>query len=108
MQDQNTPDYKPASNTIRTSVTVGPAKQRRRFTAVPEPLTIQMWMTTDQINTFKEFVQEDIQDALPFDWIDFRTGDNCSYRLPDGWGSVELKYDSGDIWQVIVAMEQLP
>jgi hypothetical protein len=102
------PEYTPMDNTISTSVTVGPVKRRRRFTAVPETLKIQLWLTSDQLATLKDFVQNQLQDVLPFDWLDWRSNDQCSYRCPKGWGSFTQKHDSGDVWIVQAELERMP
>ena len=103
-----TPDYQPADSTIRTSVTSGPSKLRRRFTAVPETLKIQLWLTQDQVATLKDFVENQVQDVLPFDWQDFRDGSQCSYRFSKGRGSLDYKWDSGIVWLVTAELEKLP
>ena len=108
LPDNGTPEYDPADNTIRTSVTAGPAKLRRRFTAVPETTKIELWLTSDQVTTLKTFVEQTVQDVVPFDWQDFRDGSACSYRFTKGRGSITYKYDSGDIWIVDMELEKLP
>ena len=106
--DNGTPSYEPQDNTIRTSVTAGPAKLRRRFTAVPETCKIQLWLTTDQLATLKDFVQNVLGDVLPFTWVDFRNDQQANYRFPKGWASVTHKFDSGDIWMANIELELLP
>lgn len=106
------PGYEPMDNTISTSVTVGPMKRRRRFTAVPETLKIKLWLTSDQLLTLRDFVKGTIEDVLPFTWVDFRNPDPASnaatYRCPKGWASWTQKHDSGDIWIVTGELELLP
>ncbi len=89
-------------------MTAGPAKLRRRFTAVPETTKLQLWLTSDQISTLKTFVEETVQDVLPFTWSDFRNGTACNYRFPKGRGSLTYKWDSGDIWLIAIELEKLP
>ena len=108
MPENGTPSYQPADNAIRTSVTVGPNKVRRRFTAVPETTQIQMWFTSDQLAILNQFVEEQIQDVLPFTWRDFRDDSQCMYRFPKGRGGLTYKWDSGDIWLVSMDLEKLP
>ena len=108
MPSNGTPSYQPTDNAIRTSVTVGPDKVRRRFTAVPETTQIQMWFTADQLAVLNQFVEEQIQDVLPFTWRDFRDDSQCMYRFPKGRGSLAYKWDSGDIWLVTMELEKLP
>jgi hypothetical protein len=104
----STPEYDPADNTIRTSVTAGPAKLRRRFTAVPETTKIKLWLTSDQCATLKDFVENQVSDVLPFTWRDFRDDSQCLYRFTKGRGSITYKHDSGDIWIVEIELEKLP
>lgn len=106
--DNQTPEYTPTDNTIRTTVTVGPAKLRRRFTAVPETVKLVLYVTSDQLATLKDFVQEQLQDVLPFEWTDFRDGSQGTYRFAKGWASVSQKYDSGDMWCLNLELELLP
>lgn len=104
-------------NSIRTSVTVGPAKLRRRFTAVPETCKIRLMLMGDQLAVFHDFVWNQVQDVLPFEWFDFRDGSQATYRFPKGRGSYTEKYDSSggatdvyakDMWVVDVELEKLP
>jgi hypothetical protein len=112
--DNSTPEYTPTDNTIRTSVTVGPAKLRRRFTAVPETVKIQLWLTSDQLATLRNFVEVTLEDVLPFTWVDFRDDSQCTYRFPKGRASIPHKYDSGsdiegqEIWILDIELERLP
>jgi hypothetical protein len=119
LPENGTPEYNPADNAIRTSVTVGPNKVRRRFTAVPEPLKLQMQLNGDQVAILKRFIEEDLKDVLPFTWRDFRDGSQCMYRFPKGRGGVtSYKFDSGadrdplscsgDMWIVTMELEKLP
>ena len=99
MPENGTPSYQPADNAIRTNVSVGPNKVRRRFTAVPE---------TEQLGILNQFVEEQIEDVLPFIWRDFRDDSQCLYRFPKGRGGLTYKWDSGDIWLVSMDLEKLP
>lgn len=52
---------------LRSDTDSGIAKVRRRFSAVPRPLQLQMLMTWDQLDTFKAFVADDLETGvLPF------------------------------------------
>lgn len=108
--DENgqSPMYAPTDNTIRTSVDVGPPKLRRRYTAVVEPCTLNFQMNEAEIAILKTFVQDTLQDVLPFTWIDFRTGGAATYRFDKGWASVSHQWDSGDVWDVTITLELLP
>lgn len=104
----NGPDYKPVDNTIRTSVTSGPAKLRRRFTTSIENLTLTGQLDHHEVETLKNFVQLTLQDVLKFGWKDFRTHQPAIYRFPAGWSSVETQWFGGDIWTVTMQLEMLP
>jgi hypothetical protein len=118
MPDNGTPEYDPADNAIRTSVTVGPNKVRRRFTAVPEAVKLVMQLNGEQLGVLRDFVSSKLQDVMPFTWIDFRDGSQCLYRFPKGQGGLTYKFDSGDdpdplmvnrdMWIVNLDLEKLP
>lgn len=56
---------------LRTQPDQGPGKVRRRFTAVPKPLTGVMEVTNAQLATLDSFVLNDIQGgSLPFTFPD--------------------------------------
>ena len=70
------------SNVIRSSNEVGPANQRRRYTAKVKTFPISLVMTTTQLETFDTFLEGTIDDgALPFTWIHPRTLATASCRL---------------------------
>jgi hypothetical protein len=118
LPDGGTPEYDPADNAIRTSVTVGPNKVRRRFTAVPEVVKLTLHLNGDQVAILRRFIEQDILDVLPFTWRDFRDGSQCTYRFPKGRGGLTYKFDSGadadalnvsnDMWIVTLDLEKLP
>ena len=103
----NGPDYKPVDNTIRTTVTAGPAKLRRRFTATVENLTLTGTLDHQQVKLLKDFVQVTLQEVNKFGWKDMRTHDSAIYRFPAGWSSVETQWFAGDIWTVTMQLEML-
>lgn len=107
LQD-NGPDYKPVDNTIRTSVTAGPAKLRRRFTAAPENLVLTGHLDETELQLLKDFVQLTLQEVLPFGWQDFRTANPATYRFAAGWSSVQTKHYGGCVWTVTMNLEMLP
>jgi hypothetical protein len=88
----------------------GPAKMRRRFTAVPETVTLPpMELTSAQLATLKTFKKTTLSDVGPFDWIDFRTGTAATYRflkpLKQDWHSSD---GTTDVWTVSIVLELLP
>lgn len=104
------PSGEPAiDNTIRTSVTAGPAKLRRRFTAVPTTVKLDnIWMTTEQVNVLDAFIANTLKEVNPFQWIDFKTGLPAMYRFPNGSKSVKWSHDAGDVWLISLELEKLP
>jgi hypothetical protein len=49
---------------------VGPAKLRRRSTAVPTDANAVFVMTDAQVDEFTDFYVDDLEDgSLPFDWV---------------------------------------
>lgn len=86
-QKSQTDGYResPVSSVLRTSVDVGAPKQRRRYSASVKTLAISILVTTDQIDTFEDFVRDDLQGgSLEFDWIHPRTEDPISARIING------------------------
>lgn len=56
-------------NLIRSETDIGPAKVRRRATAAPWPLTGSMLMTFAQYETFRDFVEDDLEDGAKTFWL---------------------------------------
>ena len=106
----NTPKYQPLENIVRTSVDAGPAKQRRRFTAVPNTITLPpIVLTETQRAALQTFKESTLLDVLPFTWIDFRTGAAANYRFIAA--TVEEFHSSDgttDQWSVTLSLEMLP
>ncbi len=102
------PDYKPTDNTIRTSTGAGPHKLRRRFTAVPEDVTLQLILTEDQMQVLFDFAKSSLGEVGPFDWVDFRTGNPATYRFKAGYSSIKQKWFAGDMWTIDIDLELLP
>jgi hypothetical protein len=104
-QQDDGPDIQPQSNAIRTPMDVGPAKQRRRFTAVPSPITFNLLLSETEIAILDTFVQVTLLDVMPFDWIDFQTGATATYRFM----ARPTKKHYGDVvWTVGFQLEKLP
>lgn len=102
------PTYNSTDNTIRSSVTTGPAKLRRRFTAVPADVTATMEMCETEVAILEDFVKNTLGEVNPFNWIKFHTGEPARYRFKAGWSSVKLTWYAGDVWTVSLDMEMLP
>ena len=100
--------YTPGQNTIRTPMDAGPAKVRRRFTAVPETLAFNLVLTGAQVQVLQDFVEITLSDVLPFDWIDFRkpTGTAVTYRFTKR-PSYSPRSAAGNRWVAAIELEQL-
>lgn len=66
-------------NVITSQVETGAPKRRRRFTAMPQTFTCSLVLTGPQCATLDAFVTTTLQDVLPFDWKDFRSGAAATY-----------------------------
>lgn len=104
----NGPTYAPQDNLIRTSVTTGPIKRRRRFTAVPSDVTATVEMSEIQIAILEDFVLNKLNEVDQFNWVKFHTGEPAVYQFKDGWASVTLTWYAGDVWTVTMALELMP
>lgn len=61
-------------NVLRTQMSYGPMKTRRRGTAAPTPITVELDLTPEQWDTFLSFWVETIfYGAVPFEWVHPRT-----------------------------------
>jgi hypothetical protein len=74
-----TPD---PSITIRSSVEVGPAKLRPRYSVESRLFTIPLVLTVTQLDTLDNFWASTLAfGSLPFDWIHMRTLAAYSYQF---------------------------
>jgi len=97
---------KPPPNSLRTSMTDGPPKTRRRSIAGRRPITAQKHMTTSQVAILDTFYVTTLVDGtLPFDWLSPRTGDVVEMMFVE-----EPVYESlgGTAWMVSMKLEILP
>ena len=97
---------------LRSSVDVGPAKQRKRYTAAVKQFQASMLMTGTQLATFDAFYENDIgQGALSFDWINPVTDVTASLRFHDE-PQVTLRRPDSDpnerLYMVTLPLEILP
>lgn len=75
-------DYEAADNLIRSDMSIGPAKVRRRSTSAVAKLSGDMVMTSAQRDEFFAFVQDDIvSGALPF-----------TFKNPHGTNDILVRY----------------
>jgi len=99
------PQYAPVDNVVRTTTDAGPVKQRRRYTSVAEPVTVQLVLSSADVATLETFKSTTLQDANPFDWIDFVSGGAAAYHFI---GPIGKQYFGGDYWTVTLPLEKLP
>lgn len=92
---------------ITTSMEAGAPKRRRRFTAVPNAVTLMLVLTADQCTTLDTFVATTLQDVLPFDWKDFRTGAAATYVFQKR-PSYSLFAAGANLWQAQIQLQQVP
>ena len=98
--------YKPAANAVRTQMDAGAPKMRRRYTAVYEDLSFTLVLSKADLATLMTFITQTLQDVLPFDWIDFRTGAAAVYRFKQR-PHVTYYAGNGDYWTVAIDLELL-
>lgn len=104
----DTADYAPLmDNVIRSSMETGSPKTRRRFTAVPETFTGGVLLTGAQCATLLAFAVTTLQDVLPFDWKDFRTGAAATYTFQKRPTFTRVK-DSRGMWRASIELLKKP
>jgi hypothetical protein len=103
------PTIAPDSNVIRTAMTTGPAKVRRRFTATTSQIAITLEMSEADTAILEDFVINKLNEVDQFNWKKFDTdGEPAVYRFPDGWSSVKKQWYGEDVWTVTMALELMP
>lgn len=65
----------PAQAFVRTDMEAGPARQRQRFTATPEDLTVSWKFTPAQMEIFRVFWQDTIHRGADWFTMTLDTGD---------------------------------
>lgn len=102
------------SGMIRSDMDTGPAKQRRRFTAVVKYYSGSMLMTGDQVATFEAFYSDELgEGALSFDGLENpetgSTTGSMRFREDPEFTSVHGAANAGDrLWRVNMEIEVLP
>jgi hypothetical protein len=102
------PTLAPDANVVRTNMTTGPAKARRRFTATTSQIAITLEMSEAQTAILEDFVINKLHEVDQFNWKKFNTGEPAVYRFPNGWSSVKQQWYGEDIWTVTMALELMP
>ena len=97
----------PPDVVLRTPMDAGPPKVRRRSTAGPRPITMQMTLTLTEMQTLDDFFWTTCRaGALPFDWVHPRTQAAATFRWrspPRYQGS-----DSDEGWLAELELEIVP
>lgn len=92
-------------NSIRSSMSYGPDKVRRRTTAALKTSAIPLRMTTAQLALLDTFYNDTIQVSGQFDWIDHVTQSAATYRF---LRPPTIEPYGGGLWYVLVDLEMLP
>jgi hypothetical protein len=91
---------------IRSENDAGVAKQRLRYTAFAVPISASLTLSPQQIDTFRDFVANDLKYVLPFVWTDMLNDtDSVKYRF-----TKKPTYTRTNFGQITVGMslERLP
>lgn len=99
--------YAAASNVVRSDVDAGVAMVRRKFTAVATPFGCQLKLSTAQWATLESFYRDVLDDAMPFDWTDWRTGNTATYRFIQRPSAAYID-GSVDRWLATLQLELMP
>lgn len=91
--------------TIRTPMGTGPAKSRRRFSAVSRYLTTSLLLTAEQRETFDDFFSDTLAEgSLEFDMEDPKDGATVQMRFT---GPPSYNYAGGNNGRVTVCVVSL-
>lgn len=95
----------PLDTAIRSGMSYGPDKVRRRTTAVIRRVVIPLRMTTAQVSALETFYYTTIQVSGVFDWVNHRTLAAAVYRFlrPPAYQPY-----GGGWWLVNLDLEILP
>lgn len=93
---------------IRTQMENGPAKQRRRFTGAPQPVSGSVMLTGAQVGIFRDFYVNTLgMGAAAFDWVDpiTRTAVEMRFKADSPPKIVNL---GGDTYMASLNLEIMP
>ncbi len=97
-----------ASTVIRTPTDTGPQKRRSRGSAAAIPMTLQFLFSSDELNTFIAFYNDDlVRGALSFTKPHPRGLGTLSYAITDKKLPPATPV-GGENYQVVLHLEQLP
>jgi hypothetical protein len=98
---------RPPDTTVRSDVSVGPPKLRRRQTNTSYPVSARYIMTDSEVSTLRDFyVNTAANGSKKFDWPNPRTGNTVEavFTGPPSW----TPRNSGLYYTVSVELEVLP
>lgn len=100
----------PSNGVIRTEMSAGPAKQRRRFTAVTRPVALSFApLTSSVFAAFEAFYHIDLQGgALAFDMAHPITGSVARFRFVASEEPFTVSPVGRDAYRLDVTLELLP
>lgn len=105
-------DETPPATILRTEMDAGPAKTRRRFSAMPRPFRGSLIMTREQLAIFDEFFNDTIEGgALAFTWKLPRTATTWDVKItaqPTYRPTAPRAVDASDHWIVNLELETVP
>lgn len=98
-----------AVNVLSTQMDMGPPKRRRRGAGV-EQLKVGFYMTTAQIATLENFIQNTLKATARFDFAHPVTGLTVEVRIvPQSDGQMySIGYYTPTLWTVDMALEVVP
>lgn len=98
-------EEKPVENTIRSAMSYGPDKVRRRVTAEIFQCAIPLILTTAQTQLLDTFYYTTLEVVGTFTWKNHRTQAAATYRF---LSAPVYKPIGNGKWQTVLALELLP
>lgn len=102
---------KRGSTRIRSSVDVGPALVRNRYTAAVRDVNVSIRLTPAQREIFDKWYETDLNNGtLRFNWVDPVNGDTVEYRFRNDDAPMWNGDGGGDVqyWLTTLELEILP
>ena len=100
-------DYTPLfDNILKSQMEVG-QKRRRRATYCPDVFKGSVILDAAQAATLQTFYASTLRAILPFDWIDWRTGEPCAYAFQSA-PSYSLFAGTTDKWVASLELVTVP
>jgi len=99
---------------VRSSVDVGPAIVRRRYTSGVRDVNVPVTFTNTERVVFDAWYQDDLDEgSISFVWTDPVTGSNVTFRFREDSGpqfkaAVGADNDDEKRWDTVLALEIIP